>query len=98
MDYGITSGQLRNVEQSFFDYSNVAKQKFRVMTLDPNSVTTTTHDPNGESTIDTADFTVTLNNQPYRAHIEYDAIYDSVHMVLNNGAGSQVYDSANSGD
>ena len=68
------------------------------MILDTSSVATTTHDPNAESTIDTADFNVTLAGQVYKAHIEYDALYDSVHMLLSDSTGKQVYDSANGSD
>lgn len=93
LDYGITSDQLQNIKQALFDYSNVAHKQFWTMTLTPDSIAVATYKPGSGSTKNSASFSVRLNNETFRATIDYDLLADDVHLVLQNPGGATVFDS-----
>lgn len=97
LDYGITAGQLENIKLSIYNYSIIVDKKFWNITVDPNSITISNHDPESSSSQTKADFTVTLEDTTYRLHAEYELLYDSVYVQLYDAGNNLAYDSADGG-
>lgn len=98
LDYGITSGQLLNIKNAIYDYSNIKKAKYWHIPLNTKSVVITNHNAASADTLERADFTITLGGALYKVHVEYQGLYDSVYLQLFDAAGVVVYDSSNGED
>lgn len=93
-NYGMTSGQVTNIQRYLYDYSNVIDKKFWNMNIVENSVSVRSHQPEDEDQTDFATFTVNLENIPYTVEVSYEVPYSGIGFVLKNSAGSVVYDPA----
>ncbi len=89
LDYGLSSSQLNNLEQYFFDFAPRAK------TVSITQVTPVPHNPNASSTNDSMNFKARVDSSSYNANMVYSNLNDYLRLVLSNPKnGSTTYDSS----
>jgi hypothetical protein len=90
VDRGVSSDQLVSVESSTATFVKSLGKPAKVVSVDSDSIH---HLPkNPDTTVDTLEYTVTVDNTPYTSHLNYIGI-DAIQLIILDASGAQVYDS-----
>jgi hypothetical protein len=89
IDRGLTTSQVNSLINTFTKYSPGSQ----TVDVDAGSLTSGPHDPNSADPF-TINFSVNIDSKNYKGTVSYTDL-DSVHLVLVDSSGKQVFDSAN---
>ncbi len=92
LDKGLSQTQQLIVENAIFTTSQIVKQQFNTVTLQPNSVIATPFDPNSDNPAYSVTFDFTANNKTYHTTVSSTNISDA-QAVIKDSSGVVVYDS-----
>ena len=86
LNYGMSSSQLNNLEQAFFQYS----KSIKTVAVNTASISPAPHNPNSASTMSTVSFKVTVDSTSYNAVMNYDNLGDDYSLYLYNPSNNSL--------